>query len=95
MYKKTNHTNNKTYYNIHMTNKCALPPLPYITWGLTWNLKPKRRECDIYIYIYIYILRETIHIKRKEKGRKREENNNKEEKGKIYKEIINKQEKLY
>ena len=47
MYKKTNHMNNKTYYNIHMTNKHALPPLPHITWGLVLDLKTKRRDSNI------------------------------------------------
>ena len=47
--------NNKMHSNIQMIHKCALPQLPYITWGLIWDLKTKRRDSDIYIYIYIYI----------------------------------------
>ena len=50
MYKKTNHMNNKIYYNIHAKNKSALPPLPYITWGLMWDFITKRRDSDIYVY---------------------------------------------
>ena len=27
----------------------------YITWGLDWDLKTKKKDPNIYIYIYIYI----------------------------------------
>ena len=49
MYKKANHMNNKTYYNIHITNKHALPSLPYIAWGLVQDLKTRGRDSNIYI----------------------------------------------
>ena len=62
-----------------MRNKCVTPPLPYITWGLIWDLKTKRRDSNIYKYKeYIF-----------DNGEERR-NNNKREKRKIHKELFKK-----
>ena len=58
-----------------MPNLCPYPTVPYITWGLVWDLKtkkhrdPKKKKEDPDIYIYI---KERIYISYKVK---REENN--------------------